>query len=71
MSIFSLVILSYVGPGAGLGALGALFAVIAAVMLGVVGLLLYPIQLFRKWVAAKAKINRDAAVRSSDQAPAA
>lgn len=70
MSFFSLITLSYVGPGAGLGALGALFAVLAAVILGVVGLLLYPIQLLRRWMAKRGKHGLDQASNSSNQAPA-
>ena len=70
MSVFSIISLAYVGPGAGLGALGALFAVLAAVVLGVVGLVLYPVQLFRKWVAGRAE-NAKANASKSDQAPAA
>jgi hypothetical protein len=40
-------ILAYIGPGAGLGALGALLAVLGAIVLCVAGLVLYPLQLLR------------------------
>jgi hypothetical protein len=53
MSVLSLMTLAYVGPGAGLGAAGALFAVLAAIVLGLVGLVLYPIQIFRKWLVSR------------------
>jgi hypothetical protein len=39
--------LAYVGPGAGLGAVGALLAVLGVVVLCVAGLVLYPLQLLR------------------------
>ena len=35
---------AYVGPGAGLSAIGSVFAVIAAVFMGVVGFVWYPIK---------------------------
>ena len=53
MSICTLSLFAYVGPGAGLGAIGALFAVLAAVALGLVGLVMYPIKLFRQWAASR------------------
>lgn len=37
-------VLAYVGPGAGLSAIGALFALIGAVFLAIVGFLWYPIR---------------------------
>ena len=70
MSFLSLVSLAYVGPGAGLGAVGALFAVLAAVVLGLVGLVLYPIQLIRKWIAGRPP-HGVANESKSDRAPAA
>lgn len=39
---------AYVGPGAGLGMLGSLLAVLAAVVIGLLGLVLYPFMLLRK-----------------------
>ncbi|MBF0370651.1 MAG: hypothetical protein HQL52_14460 [Magnetococcales bacterium] len=39
---------AYVGPGAGLGMVGSLVAVVVAVVLGVVGFVLYPIRLIMK-----------------------
>lgn len=56
MSLLTLTTLAYVGPGAGLGALGALFAVLAAVLLGVVGLVLYPIQLLRRRFSKQSRV---------------
>jgi len=41
-------VLAYVGPGAGLGMLGSLLALAAAIVIGLLGLLLYPIMLLRK-----------------------
>jgi len=46
-------VLAYVGPGAGLGAVGALLAVLAAIGLGIIGLVLYPLRLLRSWLAGK------------------
>jgi hypothetical protein len=39
---------AYVGPGAGLGMIGSLIAVIAVVLIMVFGLIVYPIRLLRK-----------------------
>lgn len=44
----SVEILAYVGPGAGLGMIGSLLAVLAAVIIGLFGLVLYPITLIRR-----------------------
>ncbi len=47
---------AYIGPGPGLSAIGALFALIAAVFLAIVGFIWYPIKrLFRRRKAAHAK----------------
>ena len=40
--------LAYLGPGAGLGMLGSLFAVIGAVLLAVLGLLILPVRMILK-----------------------
>lgn len=45
---------AYVGPGAGLGMLGSLLAVLAAVLIGLFGLVLYPVSLLRRIWRAKA-----------------
>lgn len=39
--------LAYFGPGAGLGAMGALLAVLGAAVLCIAGLVLYPLQILR------------------------
>ncbi len=44
----NLLVLSYVGPGAGLTAFGALLAVIAGVVLTFVGFVWYPLRRFLK-----------------------
>ena len=41
-------LVAYVGPGAGLGMLGSLLAVAIAVVVGLLGLVLYPLSLLRK-----------------------
>ena len=40
--------LAYLGPGAGLGMLGSLFAVIGAVLLAILGLLILPVRMMLK-----------------------
>jgi len=43
-------ILAYVGPGAGLGMLASVLAVLVAIVIGIFGLLLYPITLMRRMI---------------------
>ena len=43
-------VLAYIGPGAGLGFLGSLLAVLMVVFLGLAGLVLYPVKLAIRWV---------------------
>ena len=52
---------AYVGPGAGLTMLGALWAVIAAVALVLVGIIIWPVRLYlrRCKAAAEAKSTDD------------
>ena len=46
---------AYIGPGAGLSALGSLLALIGALLLLIVGFIWYPVKrLMRKWKAAQA-----------------
>jgi hypothetical protein len=71
MSFLSLATLAYVGPGAGLGALGALFAVVAAVFLGLVGLVLFPIQMLRRRFAKRTKDETTVDSTSASRHPAA
>ena len=42
-------LLGYVGPGAGLGFVGSLLAVLAVIAVGVLGIVLYPLKLFIVW----------------------
>ena len=42
-------VLGYVGPGSGLTMLGALLAVFGIVAMGMLGLILYPIRAIRRW----------------------
>lgn len=44
---------AYVGPGAGLGMVASLLAVVGAVLLSIVGLILWPWRLLRKRLQAK------------------
>ncbi len=58
---------AYIGPGAGLSAIGAVIAVVAAMMLAVVGFVWYPVKrLMRRRGAAKS----DAAKNAPQQANA-
>jgi hypothetical protein len=43
-------LVSYIGPGAGLGFLGSLLAVLMVVFLGLAGLVLYPVKLAIRWL---------------------
>jgi hypothetical protein len=42
--------LAYIGPGAGLGFLSSLLAVLMVVLVGLLGLILYPVKLMIRWV---------------------
>jgi hypothetical protein len=39
---------AYVGPGAGVGMIGSLLAVLGAVLLAIVGLVLWPLRMIKK-----------------------
>ncbi len=39
----------YIGPGAGIGAVGAMLALLGAFLLMVVGLVWYPVRRLREW----------------------
>lgn len=60
---------AYVGPGAGLGMIGSLIAVVAAVLVAVFGLLLFPLRLLLKRRKAKAQ-SPEADTRAGEQPPA-
>ena len=51
---------AYLGPGAGLGMVGSLVAVVVGILVAIAGVLLYPLRLYRKWRKEKAA-KRDAA----------
>jgi len=53
---------AYIGPGAGLGAIGAVIALFAAVLLAVVGFVWYPI----KRLVAAGRTKRSAEDRGAD-----
>ena len=50
--------LAYIGPGAGLGMLGSLLAVIGAVLVALFGLVMFPIMLLRKRRNNKTRENK-------------
>ena len=64
---------AYIGPGAGLSAIGSLLALIAAVFVAIFGFLWYPIKSWRKRrAAAKAPaVPEPAAPAEPDASPAA
>jgi len=61
-------LLAYIGPGAGLGAIGALLAVLGAIVLCVAGLVLYPLQVFRNRLRGHHESNAEG---PSDAKPSA
>lgn len=60
--------LAYVGPGAGLGLLGVVVAVLAAVVMGFLGLVMWPIRKIAQQRKAHAH-GRSEAAASSERAP--
>ena len=46
-------LLGYVGPGAGLGMIGALLAVLGVIVLGLLGPILYPVRLLSRWYRSR------------------
>lgn len=44
--------LAYLGPGAGLGAMGSIIAIVVAILVIVMGVIIYPI---RKYLSRKSK----------------
>ena len=50
---------AYVGPGAGLGMIASLLAVVGAMLLSVVGLILWPWRVLRKRWQAKSAARED------------
>ncbi len=55
----SLQVFAYTGPGPGLGLLGSLLAVFAVVLIGLLGLVLYPLRLMRKRLRKKKQAAED------------
>ena len=58
---------AYIGPGAGLGMLGALFAVLAFVVLALLGPILYPIRLIRRRMRQRAAAEQPATEENSGE----
>ena len=56
---------AYLGPGAGLGLIGALLAAIIVILVIVFGLILYPIRLLKKHRSSKA-LNKKKERNSDD-----
>ena len=49
--------LAYVGPGAGLGMVGSFLAIAAAVIVTLLGVVIYPLRKFLKWRKERAQAN--------------
>lgn len=62
--------LAYIGPGAGLGAIGALLAVLGAIVLCVAGLILYPLQLLRNRIGRRSSDGTEATSEAKPSASA-
>ena len=48
LAVMPLAAHAYVGPGAGVGMIGSLLAVLGVVLLAIVGLILWPLRMMRK-----------------------
>jgi Flp pilus assembly protein TadB len=48
LAVVPLAAQAYVGPGAGVGMIGSLLAVLGAVLLAIVGLILWPLRMIKK-----------------------
>jgi hypothetical protein len=46
-------LLAYIGPGAGLGFIGSLLAVLAVIAVGFLGLVLYPLKVVLAWIRSR------------------
>jgi uncharacterized membrane protein YdjX (TVP38/TMEM64 family) len=57
---------AYIGPGAGITAIGSLIALVGAVMLAIVGFLWFPIKRIMRARAARSEAARES--RTSDSA---
>jgi hypothetical protein len=51
-------LLGYVGPGAGLGLIGSLLAIVAVIGVGLLGLVLYPLKLVMTWHRERSAARR-------------
>lgn len=65
--LLPMVALAYVGPGAGLTAIGTVLALIGAVLLGIFGFIWYPV----KRLLRSKKTTEDDEIINSDEEPAA
>jgi hypothetical protein len=55
LAVVPLAAQAYVGPGAGVGMIGSLLAVLGAIVLGIVGLILWPLRMIKKRFHAKGR----------------
>lgn len=67
IAVYAPTSLAYVGPGAGLGMLASLFAILLAVVATIVGLVLWPIRKFsRRNKPSAAEVERSAVKAPDD-----
>jgi len=59
LSLMSGPAFAYIGPGAGLGMIGSLLAVVAAIVVALVGIIVYPIRVWKKKREQQAKGGGD------------
>jgi len=62
-------LLAYVGPGAGLGALGALIGLVASILVALGVVLFWPIRMLLKKTGFGKKPSEEAAPQESDETP--
>jgi hypothetical protein len=65
--VFAPAAVAYVGPGAGLGVLGAMLAILTAVLATVVGLIVWPVRMIMRRRRRNAE-TRDSAADSAHEA---
>jgi type VI protein secretion system component VasK len=63
--------LAYIGPGAGLSAIGTVLALVAAVFLAILGFVWYPIKRLRARLSGTARASTDEANPAEDAGEAA
>lgn len=65
--IFPVTVNAYVGPGAGISAIGAILALVAAFFLAIVGFVWYPLKRILKRKQAKKEANSETSDQSIEK----